>query len=386
MTPIESGEMNGLAVRLKTPKWAEGLIFVIAMWFLSRLVVVVAMQVIAPLSNIAPVTHGGTLPLGFSPGFVPKTSWDLFSHWDGAWYRKIATLGYEYTDDGKYHTVAFFPLFPLIVRGVMTFGLSFEVAATLVNNLALLGAMLVLYLWAQERYNINTARWSTAVLAWCPLSLYGTVIYTEGLFLLITTAALRAFDNSQYTKAAIFGAMATATRSTGLMLFPSFLIVAWKEKRPKSAYFAALLTTAGLLLFSLHCAIRFGDPLAFVHVQRAWTWQHPPWSDVFAKALSLSKENLLRVVMFFGGGYLLWHLRKRLPLIAVVYGFASLAMIQATGALSSVSRYVYGIVSISLALGLLLERHPRWGYLTLGFFVILLAGFAIKFAWWYWIA
>lgn len=386
MTPIESREMNGLEVRLKTRKWAEGLIFVIAMWFLSRLVVVVAMQVIAPLSHIAPVTHDGILPLGFSPGFVPKSSWVLFSHWDGAWYRKIATFGYEYANDGKYHTVAFFPLFPLIVRGVMSFGLSFEVAGTLVNNFALLGAMFVLYRWTRNYHNINTARWSTAVLAWCPLSLYGTVIYTEGLFLLLTTAALRAFDNSQYTKAALYGAMATATRSTGLMLLPSFLIVAWQEKRPRSAYLAALMTTAGLLLFSLHCAILFKDPLAFVHVQRAWTWQHPQWLNIWEKALTLDKENLLRVVTFFGGGYLLWHFRQRLPRIAVVYGFFSLAMIQTTGSLSSVSRYVYGIVSISLALGLLLERHPRWGYPTLGLFVILLAGFAIKFAWWYWIA
>ena len=73
---------------------------------------------------------------------------------------------------------------------------------------------------------------------------------------------------------------------------------------------------------------------------------------------------------FFGGGYLLWHLRTRLPLVAVVYGFASLAMIQATGSLSSVSRYVYGIVSVSLALGILLAHHPRWGYLILSLFAI----------------
>jgi Gpi18-like mannosyltransferase len=53
------------------------------------------------------------------------------------------------------------------------------------------------------------------------------------------------------------------------MLVPAFLIVAWKERRPPIAY-AALAATSGLLLFSLYCAIRFGDPLAFVHVQRAW--------------------------------------------------------------------------------------------------------------------
>jgi Gpi18-like mannosyltransferase len=386
MTPIEPKAINGQEVKIKTRNWAEGLIFVITMWLLSRLVVIVAMQLIAPILPLSPIAHSGTLPLGFSSGFVPKSSWILFSHWDGAWYRKIATSGYEYINDGKYHTIAFFPLFPIIAHGVMFFGLPFEIAATLVNNLALLGALWVMYHWMQERYGITTARWTTAVLAWCPLSLFGTVIYSEGLFLLFTTAALRAFDKSQYARAGLWGAMATATRSTGLMLVPSFLIVAWKENRPKGAYFAAFATTVGLLLFSLYCALVFGDFIAFVSVQQAWDWQHPDWWNILTKAVTLDKENLLRIVMFFGGGYILWHTRAKLPLVAVIYGFASLAMIQATGSLSSVSRYVYGIVSISLALGILLERHPRWGYLTLSLFAVVLAYLAIKFAWWHWVA
>lgn len=386
MTPIEPREIDGLEVRHKTQKWQEGLIFVIAMWLLSRILIIVAIQLIAPASDKIPITHSGILPLDFQPNFIPKSSWELFSHWDGAWYRKIATVGYDYAKDGKYHSVAFFPLFPLVSRGVMTLGLPFNVAATLVNNLAFLGAMFLLYRWAVERYDVNTARWATAVLAWCPLSLYGTVIYTEGLFLLLTTASLRAFDNCQYAKAALWGALATATRSTGLMLVPAFFIVAWKERRPAIAYAAGLAATAGLLLFSLYCTIRFGDPLAFVHVQQAWTWQHPAWLSVFKKALALDKENLMRVVTFWGGGYLLWHLRAKLPAVAVAYGFCSLAMVLATGNLSSVSRYAYGIVSLSLALGLVFAKRPRWGYPTLGFFSIVLVYYAIWFAWWYWVA
>jgi Gpi18-like mannosyltransferase len=179
-------------------KWANGFIFVIAMWLLSRLVIVVTMQLIAPLLPFEPVNLPGW-HLGLVPNFVPKIGWELFSHWDGAWYRKIATLGYDYANDGKYHSIAFFPLFPLVTRGLMTLGVPFEVAGTLVNNLALLGAMLLLYRWVQERYGIAAARWSTAVLAWCPFSLYGTVTYTEGLFLLLTTSSQR----SLYTLAEV---------------------------------------------------------------------------------------------------------------------------------------------------------------------------------------
>jgi Gpi18-like mannosyltransferase len=351
------------------------------MWLLSRLVIVVAMQLIAPSLPFSPVNHPSPT-LGVVPNFVPKSGWELFSHWDGAWYRQIATRGYDYANDGKYHSVAFFPLFPLVIRGVMSLGLPFNVAGTLVNNLAFLGALLFLYFWAQARHGTKVAQWATAVMSWCPFSLFGTVIYSEGLFLLLTTAALRAFDNHQHIRAGLWGAMATATRATGVALIPTFLWVAWREHRAAIAYVAGLAIGVGLLLFSGYCAIRFGDHLAFVHVQRAW-WQRD-WLNIFAEVLTLHIGSWTRVVMFFGGGYLLWHMRTELSRVALTYGFCTLAVIQATGAFNSVSRYVYGIVSLSLALGILFARHPRCGYVTMGLFGIGLVDLAILFSWWKW--
>lgn len=71
--------------------------FVITLWFLSRLVIVVAMQTIAPILHTPPTNHS-YLHLGFVPNYVPVPGWELFSHWDGAWYRTIATSGYGYPD------------------------------------------------------------------------------------------------------------------------------------------------------------------------------------------------------------------------------------------------------------------------------------------------
>lgn len=363
----------------------QGLIFVVSMWLLSRLVVVVAMQLIAPSLNYPPTNHPYPPPISFTPNFVATPGWELFSHWDGKWYERIATQGYEYANDGQQHSVAFFPLFPLLARAVMTFGLPFNVAATLVNNLAFLGALVLLYLWAEERQGTSAARWATAVLAWCPFSLYGTVIYTEGLFLLLTTAALRAFDNRQYAWAALWGALATATRATGIVLVPAFLLVAWRERRPAIAYAAGLLASLGLLIFMLYCGIRFGDPLAFSHVQQAW--EQPNWIEIFKNALTFSsREDVYKVIMVFGGGYLLWHLRRKLPSIAIAYGYCALALIIISGALSSVNRYAYAIVSLPFALGILFTSHPRWGYVVLGLFGIFLVRYAIQFTWWIWVA
>ena len=386
MESLNSRETLPSEASLQKKKWTDGLVFVIAMWLLSRLAIVVAIQLIAPLLNSSPPDYA-VGSLGFLPNFVPKIGWELFSHWDGAWYRQIAIFGYDYADDGQKHSIAFFPLFPLVTRVVMTLGLPFEVAGTLVNNLALLGALLLLYAWAQERYGVKEAKWATAVLALCPFSLYGTVIYTEGLFLLLTTAALRAFDRRQHIWAALLGAMATATRSTGIALVPAFVLVAWRERRPAIAYAASLAAASGLLLFSMYCAIRFGDFLAFVHAQKGWSQMHPSLLGIFTNLFGPDgKQNLIRIVMLYGGSYLLWHLRNKLPLVAVAYGFCTLGLILASGALVSINRFVYGIVSLSLALGLLFSYHPRWGYSIMGLFAVLLVVFSLKFAWWYWVA
>ncbi len=386
-TPVPEG-------RVKANKWTNGLIFVIAMWLLSRLVIVGMMQLIAPLTSpLHENYYVNPIPLGYVPGSVPQSGWGLFAHWDGAWYLKIATEGYDYAKNvqlNSLYSIAFFPLFPLLIRGVMTLGFSAEVAGVLVSNLAFLGALLLVYRWVEERHDINSARWATAVLAWCPYSLYGTAIYTEGLFLLVTTASLRAFEKGQYVWAALWGAMATATRVTGVMLVPTYVFVALRERRPAIAYATALITGLGLLLFIIYCAVSFGDPLAFLHVQRGWRetvggfdWRG--WLKVFITGLTFSSQ-FIKFVMVFGGGYLLWHLRHKLSRVLVIYGFCSLGLLLSTGSLMSIDRHAYAIVSLPIALGVLLAQYPRWGYAVVGYFAIVLANFSLRFARWLWVS
>ncbi|MFP5273396.1 mannosyltransferase family protein [Coleofasciculus sp.] len=423
--------------------------FATVMWLLSRIVIVIAMLVIAPLLPAPP------------GGIQPTVSWDVFSAWDSDHYQMIATSGYEYANDGQGHNVAFFPLFPLLVRAVMSGGLPFNVAGTVVNNLAFWGALILLCGWVQESHGQNVARWTTAVLAWCPFSLFGTVIYTEGLFLLWSTAALRAFDRKHYGWSALWGALASATRLPGIALSPAFLLVAWREKRSAFAYLPSLATAGGMGLYSLYCGIRFGDMLAFLRVQQAWQpeqafygqgwlkmlvqisagtanwnrgWIQDPWhpllfiticalgyllwrsqSDLtrrgtlqpprkrsrlqrlcveqgygfyslFILLWLLAGDPLINMIMVWGGGYLLVRERTKLRPVAVTYGFCSLAVILSPGRTISAERHAYGIVSISIALGLLLARYPRWGWATLLFFTLVLVSFAVRFAQHLWVA
>ncbi len=410
--------------------WKNDSLFPAAIWLASRLFIWTAMLLIAPDLPKPP------------EGIVPSFGWGVFDAWDSVHYRSIVTSGYEFVNNGQQHNVAFFPLFPLLIRGVMNLGLPFEVAGVLVNNVAFLAALYCVYDWVQEHHGTNGARWATIVLAWIPLSLFGTVIYTEGLYLFLSTAALRAFDRKKYGWTAFWGAMATATRPTGIALIPAFLIAAWREQRSPIAYLASCATVCGLLLFSVYCAIKFGDPIAFIHAQRGWrpslgfdsqgwlnmlleivlgtsNWQHvwiknplhPLLFSIlvisgyrlwrFRKQLNSVKvvygfyavvtfllilasdrtiNNLLNAFMVLGSIYLLWHLRKQLTSVTIFYGLCGITLLLASGGTISLSRLAYGIVPLNVALGVLLARYPRRGYLILGLCSVLLARLAISFA------
>ena len=412
--------------------WANGLIFVLLVWLCSRMLIVTAMLLIAPAIS--------------SNHHVNTWGWEAFARWDGVWYQQIATFGYEYANDGQAHTVAFFPVFPLISKAVMALGLPFAIAGTLVNNLAFLGALIVVYRWVVEWHGIGVARWTVAALAWCPLSLYGTVTYTEGLFLLLSTLSLQAFDKGQYIWAGFWGALTTATRLNGVMLIPTFLFLAYKERRSAIAYITTAAASTGFLLYTGYCAIQFGDPLAFLHTQagfghrsspgfdwRNWglnflhgvigpiNWdrralKNPFYPVQFAVICAggyllwryryrinriamtwigevlliwlwlLWGDGFVKTYMVVGGGYLLWHFRHKLRPVAVTYGVFSLLLVLFAGSIVASERFAFGIISLAIAMGMLLSNFPRWGLPTLVYFAIVLASFAIRFSRNIWVA
>ena len=419
-------------IKDKNSLLGKRLFFIAVVFLSSRLLICIALLAIAP-----------ALPAQAN-GLTAKFGWDAFYAWDSVWYHRIVVVGYEFVNDGKQYSVAFFPLFPLLSKILTDLGLPFKVAGTLLNNVAFFGALTILYVWVEENHSRAAARWATAVLAWCPLSLYGSVIYTEGLFLLFSTLALRAFEKRQHLWAGVWGALSTATRSPGLALIPAFLFVSWKERRGIKAYFATLGVGLGVALFSLYCLWQFGDPLAFVHVQKGWrsstgfAWEgwwyicmqiifgstnvqsgylQDPWHPIIFTSILVSglliwrfrqKLNSLKIgliffilcfllwritgdpsiqiTIVFGGIYLLWHLRAKMPLVATIYALFSYALILNTGLTASVERYAYGIVSLSYASGLLLARYPRLGVALMSLFAIILANFAIRFAQHQWVA
>ena len=78
--------------------------------------------------------------------------------------------------------------------------------------------------------------------------------------------------------------------------------------------------------------------------------------------------------------------RKRLSLVVYIYGLFALGLLLSSGGTISLNRLAYGIISLSIALGVTVSRSPRWGYFVIGFFSLLLITFSLRFAQNQWVA
>jgi Gpi18-like mannosyltransferase len=414
-------------------------LFVLLMWLASRLVIVIGLQLIAPVMHFSPVSFSAigqdTLQV---KNFLPHPGWELFTHWDGEHYRNIINKGYTYNADLVYkgyayissqqYNIAFFPIYPLVVKSLMLIGIPFDIAGTIISNIVFLLMLLIFYPWISRMHGKSIARWTTAVMAWFPMSLFCSVTYTESFFLLLTVSTLICFESRQYVRASFFGALATATRPPGIVLIPALLLFTWVERRPLIAYLSVIVMAGGLIAFSLFCWREFNEPFAFLLAQSGWP--QPSWTgllkDIFSPVLEVELQSYVYVITiaflvingllycFSSWGYmmsviivfpfvtyytallqitmpiiaiwLMWNFRKRMKPMLLIYGCCFLIFLALSGTKASLHRHIYTIVPMSLALGILFSTHPRAGYISISSFGCLLLFYSIRFAWWDWIA
>jgi Gpi18-like mannosyltransferase len=433
--------LSNIQSQLKLGEWkTDEFLFVLTMWLLSRLVIIIGMQIIAPTLHFKAISFDApdldTLQV---KNFIPHLSWELFTHWDGEHYRNIITKGYKFAVDlfygeykyssGKQYNIAFFPVYPLAVKLLMSIGIPFDIAGTLISNIVFLIALVIFYPWINRIYGRSIARWTTAVMTWFPMSLFCTATYTESCFLLLTISTLICFESRQYIGASFLGVLATATRPPGLVLIPTLMIFSWVERRPLVAYLSAIMMAGGLMAFSVFCWYKFDQPFAFILAQGGWP--QPSWLDLlqnitdsvlelglpiylYALIIAILITNLLllfyspawgslmagviliplsayytiflQILMPIIAVWLMWHFRQKLSPILFIYGCCFLAFLFLTGTKMSIHRHLYTIAPMSLALGILFSTNQRAGYLSMVSFGFLLLFYSIRFAWWDWIA
>jgi hypothetical protein len=230
-------------------------------------------------------------------GHLDPTVADVLGGWDSVWYERIARNGYPVplpadpeTGLLTYSAWAFYPVFPLLVRGLMVTGLPFLGAAVALN--LVLGAACTLLVWRCFHYGLHAspqpARERLALAAaalWCLYPASGVLLmpYTEALAGVLIAASLLLLMQRRYAAVAGLALVLGFTRAVAPAMacaVIAHLVLRWREDRQAGASpLAGQRLTAGLMVVATAVSsiawpafvgAVSGLPRAFFDVQAAW--------------------------------------------------------------------------------------------------------------------
>lgn len=142
---------------------------------------------------------------------------------DVNWYIGIAEHGYDHMpfNADEPRNWAFFPLFPLLLRLASYLTGEFVITGMLLSHLCFLLALFLLHRLALLfKLNADDADRCVFYLAVFPVSYFFSVPLPESLFLMLTVASFYFAKSERWWLAGLCGALASATRTTGVLLLP----------------------------------------------------------------------------------------------------------------------------------------------------------------------
>jgi hypothetical protein len=232
------------------------------------------------LACVSAYRKPSTEPVQQEPDLPASLVSRAWVHWDSGWYARIAHDGYWYTP-GQQSPVAFFPGYPATVGALHALGLNRFWAGILVSFLCGALGLRVFLSWSRRRSDEATAQRALTLLLVYPFAfyLYG-VMYSDAFFLLLTVGAFACLESRRVRWALVLGALATASRPVApavvLGLWVRHLELQRRDGVPWRWTDAAfpVVVASGLAAYMGFLQWKFGDALAFAHVEGAPGWEH----------------------------------------------------------------------------------------------------------------
>lgn len=196
--------------------------------------------------------------------------------WDAVWMLRIARDGYAGTvGEGGQQGAAFMPAVPAVLAAAAALGLNVFWAGLLAANLAA-AAGTAIFARVAERLtgNRDIALRAFVLLQVFPTAFFYSAPYNEAFGLLFTALALSAWMDFKAGRAALFAALGSLARMTGVVLGVAALVGWLCDDRTRAGLKRALILAAGsfagLLLFWGFLAWAVGDPFAGLKSHEAW--------------------------------------------------------------------------------------------------------------------
>jgi len=189
MDEAAAAQQEKKAVRSTWPAWFNAFKQVLPVYILLHL----AFLILTYLSALFIIGN-------FSPRTLRiSTLWLAWFRWDSGHFTAIASNGY----DAAWRT-AFFPLFPLLERGVAFLTHDPFIAGLIISNLAGLAMLVVLYRLVQEDFDAERAFRTVLYLSVFPTAFFFVAAYNESLFLLLTLLSFYHMDCGDWWLACFF--------------------------------------------------------------------------------------------------------------------------------------------------------------------------------------
>ena len=230
-------------------------------------------------------------------GHLSPTVGDMLGLWDSVWYKRIAVHGYPLPlpadpDTGTltYSAWAFYPLYPMMVRGLMAVGLPFTAAAVALS--VALGAAGTVLVWKVFHFSGHAdpqpERDRLALVAavlWCFYPATGIMLkpYTEGLAVVLVAGSVVLLMQRRYAAVAVVSLPLGLTRGVAPAMGVTVLIhlaVRWREDRAAgmpplggqrlSAGLMLVATAVSGVAWPVVVGLESGIPSAFFDIQAAW--------------------------------------------------------------------------------------------------------------------
>ncbi|MFZ0748248.1 MAG: hypothetical protein WAM70_02730 [Pyrinomonadaceae bacterium] len=391
---MTNSKVEARIVRYKLPLVA------LAIFAASRMVMLIAMAFANRMIPIEPTAQ----------------TWEATSRWfrfllryDSGWYLHIATHGYSWNGNGmEQQTVAFYPLYPLLIKALTFLGFSHAASAVIVPSVAIIIGIVVFTKLVAEWYDDETALYSVAFLSFFPGSLFFSAAYKESLTFLFVVCFFLFLLRKRFLVAACFAGLCFATRSTGLVLLPplawEIIRCYWPDNRRRlllEGALSMLIASSGLWLYMIYLWAVFRAPFAFMTALAAWNESHlgsplllqPVYRAVIDLRYQLqhfiADPNALSFVLFLVFVALVVIFRKRMAVSLLLYSAGALLLpyfTRTAGAgFASFTRYVMLAFPVFIIAATFSKRRVWIGLAICGISGALLFWYTALFAKWYWV-
>jgi len=299
-----------------------------------------------------------------------------WARWDSGWYAYIAMNGYTYSE-GSQGPVAFFPGYPLAIRVIFNVGIDPFSSGFLVTLSCGILACWLFVRWAATQGPSDLAVHAAMLLVLYPFAfyLYGAV-YSDALLLALIAGAFLCLEQNALIPATLLGAAATFTRPVAPAVVLGLLVRQLERRRQqgapiRAADFLPLLAVAGLGFYMFFLWQRFGDPLAFLHVQAAPGWDQPPgwhtWLKLTWFRILFPRVAPLVAIRLIGHALVALGTLALVPATRRYLGWGYAVYVALAVGLPTISskdfmglgRYVLSAFPVFLTLAFLMRNNPR---------------------------